>query len=261
MNLRAFISFVAFISIISISVISGSGCANIVPPAGGFRDSLPPLLEKANPVDSSRNFTGNKINLSFDEYVQVDNFQQNVIVSPIPKVQPTATYKLNTVSVRLKDSLEANTTYTINFGDAIKDVNEGNVMKDFSYVFSTGPVIDSLSFSGNVVLAESGQTDSTLIVVLHIKAEDSAIVNGRPRYMTKLDGKGNFIFHNLPAGIFYVYAMKDDSRTYRYSPKELFAFADSPIVVQQNTAPETLYAYQAVKAGQTPSTGCSKCSG
>ena len=105
MNFRAFISFTFFIIIISISVIGGPGCANIVPPAGGFRDSLAPVLTKANLKDSSVNFTGNKINLSFDEYIQVDNFQQNIIVTPIPKNLPTETHRLNTLSVRLKSEV------------------------------------------------------------------------------------------------------------------------------------------------------------
>jgi Bacterial Ig-like domain len=253
MKSRTIISFVAFIIIISISFIGGSGCANIVPPEGGFRDSIPPLLVKATPLDSSRNFQGNRISFSFDEYVQVENFQQNVLVSPIQKTLPTYTSRLNTVSVRIKDTLEPNTTYTINFGEAIKDVNEGNIMKNFTYVFSTGPVIDSLSFSGNVLLAESGQPDSTLIVILHRQADDSAVIKERPRYMTKVDGKGNFVFHNLPGGTFYVYAMKDQSRMYRYNPKDLFAFADSPVVIQQITAPVTLYAYEAVKTIETAS--------
>lgn len=244
----------AIFLILEIQVLT-TGCANIIPPEGGFRDSLPPLLLRANPADSTRNFSGNKISLSFDEYVQIDNFQQNVIVSPVPRITPTVTYRLNTVSLKLKDSLEANTTYSINFGNSIKDVNESNVMKEFTYVFSTGPSIDSLSFRGNVLLAETGKTDSTLVVILHTKAEDSAVVKERPRYMTKSDGKGNFIFRNLPAGTFYVYALKDDARSLRYmNNKQLFAFADSPVVVQQNTPSKTLYAYEAIKATQTTST-------
>jgi hypothetical protein len=260
MNFRAFISFVAFITILSISFIGGSGCANIVPPEGGFRDSIAPVLKKASPVDSSRNFQGNKINFTFDEYVQVDNFQQNVIVSPIQKNLPTYTSRLNTLSVRIKDTLEPNTTYTINFGESIKDVNEGNIMKNFTYVFSTGPFIDSLTFRGNVFVAETGQADTTLIVILHKKAEDSVVAKERPRYMTKLDGKGNFSFKNLPSGTFYVYALKDESRMYRYNPKQLFAFADSPVVVRQNTTPVTLYAYEAVKISEpaSPSTPTTK---
>jgi hypothetical protein len=229
-------------------VVLTSGCANIVPPQGGLRDSLPPDLKKANPLDSSVNFTGNKINFTFNEYVQVDNFQQNVIVSPVPKNPPTYTNRLNTVTVHIKDTLEPNTTYTINFGNAIKDVNEGNIMKGFTYIFSTGRAIDSLSFRGNVLLAETGGIDSMLTVMLHKSAIDSAVIKERPRYVAKLDGKGNFVFNNLPPGIFYVYVLQDDTRSYRYiDTKKLFAFADSPVVVQEKTTSKTLYAYQAEK--------------
>jgi hypothetical protein len=260
MNSRSIIPLFLSALIILICVTSGPGCANIVPPAGGFRDSLPPVLIKANPPDSSRNFTGNKINFSFDEYVQVDNFQQNVLVSPIPKSTPPVSYinRLNTVTVKLKDPLEPNTTYSINFGESIKDVNEGNVMKGFTYVFSTGPTIDSLSFGGNVLLAASGKIDSSLVVILHTKGEDSVVKKERPRYMTKLDGRGNFMFHNLPPGTFYVYALKDDTRTLRYMDStKLFAFADSAIVVRQNTKPMTLYAYaypRPITSSSTPGT-------
>lgn len=243
-----------FLSILLISqIVVETGCANIVPPAGGFRDSLPPVLIKSTPPDSSRNFTGNRISFVFDEYVQLDNFMQNVLISPIPKSTPpaTATTRLNTVSLKLKDPLEPNTTYSINFGESIKDVNEGNVMKGFTYVFSTGPNIDSLSFGGNVLLAETGKTDSTLVVILHTKAEDSVVKKERPRYMTRLDGRGNFIFHNLPPDTFYVYALKDDTRTLRYMDStKLFAFADSAVVVRQNTKSQTLYAYAYPKSIQ-----------
>lgn len=258
MKYRIQILYIVFAAIISVIIIAGSGCANIVPPEGGFRDSLPPLLTKATPGDSTRNFSGNRINFSFDEYVQIDNFHQNVIMSPVPRIMPTATYRLNTVSIRLKDSLEPNTTYSINFGKSIKDVNEGNIMSEFTYVFSTGPSIDSLTFRGSVLLAESGKPDSTLVVILHTKSYDSAVVKERPRYMTKLDSKGNFIFRNLPPDTFYVYALKDDSRSLRYfPPRGLFAFADSSVIVQSNTPGKTLYAYEAVKQGQQTTTTAS----
>ena len=200
MNYRLFISFAAFILFVSITVVSGPGCANIIPPEGGLRDSLPPVLTKSTPRDSTINFEGNKVTLSFDEYIQIDNFQQNVLVSPVAKTPPTYNLKLNTLSVRLRDTLEPNTTYSINFGNSIKDVNEGNVMKNFTYVFSTGPTIDNLTFSGNVIMAETGKTDSTLIVILHKSGTDSAVMKERPRYMAKLNGKGAFAFRNLPAG-------------------------------------------------------------
>jgi hypothetical protein len=147
MNYRSLISSSALIIIILISGISGPGCANIIPPQGGPKDSIAPVLMKANPENSARNFTGNKINFTFDEFVELQNVQENLLVSPLPKTNPSVDYKLNTVSVKIKDSLEANTTYILNFGDAIKDVNEGNVMKGFTYVFSTGRYIDSLELN------------------------------------------------------------------------------------------------------------------
>jgi hypothetical protein len=220
------------------------GCANIIPPQGGARDTIPPKLIKASPADSTRNFKNTRINFSFDEFIELQNIQENLLVSPLPKTSPFVESKLNTVSVRIKDSLEPNTTYTLNFGNAIKDYNEGNVSKGFTYVFSTGPYIDSLELQGKILLAETGKVDSTLTVMLHTSDDDSAVVNKKPRYISRLDKNGNFIFKNLPPKTFYLYALKDEGGTQRYfSDKQLFAFADSPVVALSKSEPVTLYAY------------------
>ncbi|MGZ8517573.1 MAG: Ig-like domain-containing protein, partial [Chitinophagaceae bacterium] len=180
------------------------GCATIIPPEGGPRDSLPPVLLKANPADSSLNFDDKTIVFSFDEYVDADNYQQEMIISPIPSNMPTVTRKLQTVTVKLRDTLEPNTTYTINFGNAIKDVNEANIMRDFTYTFSTGSYFDSLEFRGNVLVAETGEVDTTLTVMLHRTNIDSAVIKEKPRYIAKTDGRGDFQFKNLPPDTFYV---------------------------------------------------------
>ncbi len=243
MNYRGLISSAIVIVIIATGVFSSPGCANIIPPQGGDRDSLPPILLKATPGDSTRNFTGTKITFAFDEFVDVQNTEE-IIVSPSPKIPPSIDFKLNTVTVKLKDSLESNTTYSINFGNAIKDFTEGNPIKGFTYTFSTGKYIDSLELTGKVILAETGKTDTTLIVMLHTSADDSAVVKERPRYITKLDGKGNFIFKNLPPKTFYIYALKDDAGTHRYlEDNKLFAFADKPVIVEGKTEPVILYAW------------------
>jgi hypothetical protein len=220
------------------------GCANMIPPQGGARDSIPPLLIKSSPGDSTRNFTGSRITFSFNEFIELQNIQENLLVSPSPQKNPDVRSKLNTVTVVIKDSLEPNTTYSLNFGSAIKDYTEGNVIKEFTYIFSTGNYIDSMELSGNVVLAETGKTDSTLIVFLHTDDDDSAVVNEKPRYIAKLDGKGNFVFKNLPPKTFYLYALRDEGGTHRYfNDKQLFAFADSPVVARSKPEPVTLYAY------------------
>jgi hypothetical protein len=139
----------------------------------------------AAPHDSSTSFNANRITLNFDEYVVTDNVQENLIVSPNPKIPPIVESKLRTVTIRLKDTLEPNTTYSLNFGRAIKDVNEGNSQPNFTYLFSTGATIDENTIRGNVSLAETGKIDTTLLVVLHNNFDDSAIVKERPRYYTE----------------------------------------------------------------------------
>lgn len=253
MNYKGLISSVVIILIITINITTGPGCANVIPPQGGPRDSLPPQLQKASPGDSTRNFTGNKIVFTFDEFVDVQSVQENLTVSPLPKINPSVDFKLNTVTVKLKDTLESNTTYSMNFGDAIKDYNEGNVLKKFTYTFSTGPYIDSLEINGKVILAETGKTDSTLIIMLHSSSDDSAVVKEKPRYITRPDANGNFVFKNLPPKTFYIYALKDEGGTRRYfNDKQLFAFADKPVVVKDSTDAVTLYAYATKQSAQQP---------
>ena len=232
-----------------------SGCATIIPPQGGFRDSIPPVLLNANPKDSALNFKGNRIIFTFDEYVELQNVQQNLLITPIPQNNPLVEYKLRTVMVRLKDSLESNTTYTLNFGDAIQDINERNILKNFTYRFSTGSALDSLKFSGKVILAETGGIDTTLIVMLHKNAKDSAVMNEKPRYITRLNSRGEFTFQNLPSATYYIYALKAEGGSYRYfGGKQVFAFADNPVLVQQKTDSVTLYAYAEREEERRPST-------
>ncbi|MEJ7678968.1 MAG: Ig-like domain-containing protein [Segetibacter sp.] len=125
--------FIIFIS--AIFIISSSGCANIIPPGGGPRDSLPPVLIAAAPKDSATNFTGDRITLNFDEFVEIQNAFENILVSPTPNNIPIISSHLRTVTIKIKDTLEPNTTYSINFGNALRDVNEGNVYKEFYLCF------------------------------------------------------------------------------------------------------------------------------
>ncbi len=251
---RVLIFFPIILLFLKITVLSG--CANIVPPQGGDRDSIPPVLIKSTPGDSTRNFRGNRIVFTFDEFIDVQNAQQQLLVSPSPITNPTVDFKLNTLTLKIKDTLEPNTTYTINFGDAVKDFTEGNPIKNFTYTFSTGPYIDSLELSGSVTLAETGGIDTTLIVMLHTNPEDSAVYKERPRYIARLDSKGNFNFKNLPPRTFYIYALRDEGNTKRYMKEtQMFAFADKPVIVDGNTEPVTLYAYAVKPAAPQSTTG------
>ncbi len=238
-----FTTFVFFFFIIAIALLHS--CANIVPPTGGPRDSLPPVLLKATPVDSTAHFKTNKITLEFDEYVTVDNPQDNVIVWPNPKNPPAIEAKLKTLTIKLRDSLEPNTTYTINFGKSLKDNNEGNADSSFSYAFTTGDKLDGNVLKGNVQMAESGKIDSTLLVVLQTNLNDTAIQKNPPRYYAKLNKKGNFRFYNLPTDTFNVFVVPNDY-TKRYDDStKIFAFLNQPVYVKDtSTKPLALFAYQ-----------------
>jgi len=242
------------VAVYVVATLSISGCANIIPPTGGPRDSLSPVLIEANPPDSTRQFAGGKIILTFDEFVELNKPQEQIIVSPVPKISPITDAKLRTVTIRIKDTLEPNTTYTVDFGNAIRDINEGNEVKNFRYIFTTGKYFDSLQFAGKVILAETGRPDSTLIVMLHKSLTDSAVAKEKPRYFARVDTAGNFQFRNLPPGKFAVYALKDEGMRQYTSRKQLFAFADSPVVISGSTRSVILYAYAEPDTAKAPAT-------
>jgi Bacterial Ig-like domain len=253
MNFKSLIFFIVVCcSVYAVSVID-SGCAQLGAPTGGPRDSIPPQLLNVTPPNRSTNFKGNRITLNFDEYVQLQKVQENLLITPTPKIIPNVDYKLRTVTIKIRDTLEPNTTYRFDLGNSIADINEGNPYKNFSYIFSTGSYIDSLEFSGKVQLAETGKADSTLLVFLYKDLDDSAVLKHKPRYVAKLDSSGHFTFHNLPGGIYNVFALKDESGQKIYSnPSELFAFADSTVEVGDSTKSLELFAYQEEKTKPKP---------
>jgi len=221
-----------YTSILLIASIIVAGCANISTPSGGKRDVTPPKLLSAKPGDSLTNTRVTKVVLRFDEYVSLSDVQKEVTISPILSVPPNVTSLNKHVTVKLADSLlEANTTYRISFGNAVRDVHEGNAMKGYTYTFSTGAYFDSLRLKGIVKDAATGLPDTNCIVVLYNATEnDSAIVKKKPRYITKPNASGIFRFEGLPGRSFKIYAMKDENGNQTYDgDNEMIAFADSNV--------------------------------
>ncbi len=233
-------------------VTFNSGCAQIGFPTGGARDTLAPRLLRSVPAIRTTNFTGNKISFTFDEYIDIQELQSNLIISPLQKKSPTVSFNLKTVTIKFKDTLLPNTTYSIDFGDAIKDLNEGNVHKNFTYTFSTGNTIDSLKQSGKVILAETGNADSTLMVMLYRNGNDSSVLKRKPDYIARIKGDGSFVFNNLPPALFKIYALKDGDAGKTYNSKtEVFAFADKDINTEDSVQQVVLYAYAEQKDDKT----------
>src|SRR5690606_37681118 len=175
------------------------GCATKQQPTGGPRDSIPPKVLKITPPNMTRNFTGTEIEITFDEYIKLQNEFKETSISPDLEVPPV--YKIiqrkKMLQITLPDSLEKNTTYTINLGKALVDFNEGNELNNFSYVFSTGPEIDSLSVSGNVRNALTHEIEKDIAVLLIPTRQDSIFGKRKANIFTRTDSSGNFSLKNL----------------------------------------------------------------
>ena len=149
-----------------VTVVLLCRCANIVSPAGGPKDDKSPVVLEAMPANNSTNFKGKTIHITFDEFVTLNNPSNNVLISPPMNKKPTFRTSGKTLIIKFEEPLRANTTYSINFGDAIKDLHEGNVFKGYTYNFSTGDKIDSLSIKGKVISAATLKPAEKFFVAL-----------------------------------------------------------------------------------------------
>lgn len=224
------------------------GCANRQPPGGGPRDHDPPKLLKASPPNETRFFKAKVIQLDFDEYFKITNPYTEITMSPTPTKQPEYKRRKKSMVITLKDSLEKNTTYVINFGKAIADVTEGNILKNFTYVFSTGAHIDSLSISGRVINTETGERDKDAVVLLFTLKQDSLLFGKKkPSIYTSVDTAGNFSLNNLHPDNYRIYALKQatSSKIYDYN-KDLIAFSKNIIHLTRDTNGVILKLFKAI---------------
>src|SRR3984885_11825934 len=245
LNKRALFLLTKFIPFALIFVIFG--CANRQNPGGGPRDHDPPKLLKATPPNMTRFFKGKVIKLDFDEYFKITNPYTEITMSPTPVKTPDYKKKNKSIVITLKDTLEKNTTYVINFGKAVADVNEGNILKNFTYVFSTGAHIDSLSLSGRVINTETGERDKDAIVMLFTLKQDSLFFGKKkPTISTSVDTAGNFTLNNLHEGDYRIYALKQATPTkiYDYN-KDLIAFSKRVIHLTRDTSGVELKLFKA----------------
>jgi hypothetical protein len=206
-------------------------CANPVAPTGGAKDVLPPVVVKAEPENHSTDFGGRKIEITFDEYVTLENANQNVLISPPLATKPDIKLNNKTLVIKFKEALETNTTYTIDFGSAIKDLHEGNQFKDYVYSFSTGSHIDTLSIAGKLLSAEDKKPVEDAYVSLYAANRDnldSLPMTVAPNYITKTDKEGHFRFSGLADKKYLVFALKDvNSNLFFDLPNEEVAFLDT----------------------------------
>ena len=206
-------------------------CANLGTPNGGPYDEDPPKFVSSSPMPNQTNFKGKKVEILFDELIQIDRPTENVIVTPPQILLPIIRAQGKRAVVELKDSLKENTTYTIDFTNSIADSNEKNVFENFSFAFSTGDVIDSLEVSGFLLNAENLEPMSGITIGLHSNLDDSAFVKIPFIRTSRTNERGKFVIRNIAPGKYHIFALNDVNRDYKFDqPGEDIAFSDSIIV-------------------------------
>ncbi len=204
-------------------------CANMGRPEGGPRDELPPVYVRSNPAMGQLNFNGNKITVDFDENIQLDDAMNKIVVSPAQRNTPAISSNGRRVTIELRDTIIPNTTYTIDFADAVKDLNEGNVLDGFAMDFATGDTIDTLRISGMVFEARTLEPAQGMLVGVYSNTSDTAISTLPFERITKTNQLGQFTLRNLKAGSYRVYALNDINRDYHWDRSEDVAFYDVTI--------------------------------
>ena len=214
-------------------MLSFTRCANVVTPSGGPKDTIPPVVLQSVPENQSTNFQDKEIHITFDEYVVLNNPNSNIFISPPLENNPD--YKLSGKSliIKFKEPLKSDATYSINFGEAIKDLHEGNVFKDYSFVFSTGENIDTLTLEGKLIQAVDHKPSENYFVMLYTGENNTISIDSlpyvsKPYYATKSDKEGKFKFSGLKDDDYLIFALKDENSNMRFDlPNENIAFLDS----------------------------------
>lgn len=227
-SLRSFFHYSFLVLSIVWVVVS---CANPGTPDGGPYDETPPHVTGSMPEYGKKGFHGNKIEIFFDELVKVENAQEKVVVSPPQMNMPEIASRGKYIRVKLQDSLKSNTTYTIDFSDAITDNNEGNPLGNYSFVFSTSDsIVDTLEIAGTVLNAQNLEPVKGILVGLHSDTADTAFTKKPFERVARTNGSGRFVIRGIAPGSYKVYALQDVDGDFRYSQKnEMIAFSSAVV--------------------------------
>ncbi len=220
--------FTIIFLLLATTLLTVVSCASIGSPDGGRYDEEPPRVLGSTPADKAVGVKSKRISILFDEFVKINNASEKVVVSPPQMEAANVRAAGKHIKVTLYDSLQSNTTYTIDFSDAIEDNNEGNPMGFYTYSFSTGPVIDTMEMSGHVLAAENLEPVKGFLVGLHRadSAYDDSLFRTKPFIrVARTNGSGHFSIKGIAPGRYRIFALNDMDNDYRFSQKaEAIAF-------------------------------------
>ena len=225
-----------------LSLLLLASCAKQGYPTGGPKDVTPPQALGAKPANESRHFAAREFYIQFDEYVVLKNADDNVLVSPPMAQKPEFTTKGRGVLVRLKDTLQPNTTYLFQFKEAIADFTEGNALPSYEYVFSTGEGMDTLMLAGSVAASRDGKPWKETLSVLAYRPDDTV-----PAFVTRTDKEGRFAFHYIPAGSYRLVALEDKNKNLRVDSTEAVAW-DTTLTAATDSVDSTRLAQLCISA-------------
>ena len=211
-------------------------CANIGYPVGGPKDEESPIVRESDPPNFSTEVKGGKVNIYFNEFVQLKDINEKFIVSPPLDRKPTVNLRGESIYVDMGDSLKPNTTYTLDFADGIADNNEGNPLGNFEYVFSTGKDLDSLSIQGHALDGFTNLPLEKVQILAYSNHNDSVPLTIIPDYVAQTDTAGHFSLSNLKAGTYKLFALVDGNRDYKYNGSgEIIGFLDTLLTPSAKT--------------------------
>ncbi|MBR5803334.1 MAG: Ig-like domain-containing protein [Bacteroidaceae bacterium] len=220
-----------FFSLLVLLGILIASCARMASPDGGAYDETPPVMVRSHPAIGAINSNEKRIVLEFDEYIKLQNASEKVIISPPQIDVPEIKTNGKRVIVELQDSLKPHTTYSIDFGDAITDNNEGNPMGQFAFTFSTGDAIDSMEVAGTILEASNLEPVKGMQVGLYADLSDTAFTTKPLERISRTDASGRFSIKGVAPGTYHIYGLKDSDQDYRFSQKsEMIAFFDTVVV-------------------------------
>lgn len=236
--MRKIFNIFALIAVAIIVATVIQSCARMRQPDGGWYDEVPPRVVGASPAERSTHVSSNKIEIRFSEYVKLENASENVVICPPQLEQPEISTKSKSVIIELKDTLKDNTTYTIDFSDAISDFRESNSMDNYTFTFSTGEVIDTLACSGYIVDAETLEPIEGILVGLHSNHEDSTFTTKPLERIGRTDGSGHFSIRGIAPGKYRIYALQDGDNNFMLSQRgERLAFSHD--IIEPSCRPDT----------------------
>ncbi len=222
-----------------------TACSNPIPPTGGPKDLDPPILINTVPENKTLNFTGSEISMEFDEYIKEENILTQLMITP--NLKDVYSYKINrnTFILTFESPLDSATTYTLNFREGLKDITEGNVPPNLTFVFSTGTFLDSASIRGVVRSLMTNKILEDITISLYNDPDTITIFNGPPRYSTLSDKEGHYTIENIKNGNYTLYALNDENSNLKLeSRSEGYGYIKNPLVLNDSMPSQDLFIYK-----------------